>query len=43
MDKAIEYLKTKGGRAIGTDGPWLVEARRDQDWEGLTVELRKWK
>ena len=43
MEKAIEYLKTKG--VAITWGPMDVggSIRAEiKDWEGLTVELRQW-
>lgn len=43
MDKAIEYLKTKGV-AVSWGPMDLGTSKRAEikDWEGLTVELRQW-
>lgn len=43
MDKAVEYLKTKG--VAVTWGPLNIGTSKRaeiKDWEGLTVELRQW-
>ncbi|MBP1733006.1 MAG: glyoxalase/bleomycin resistance protein/dioxygenase superfamily protein [Deltaproteobacteria bacterium] len=43
MDKAVEYLKTKG--VAVTWGPVNIGTSKRaeiKDWEGLTVELRQW-